>query len=251
MPRFPRISPCHAREAPPHLTLPARSRLPPSLSPFLPARASCCYLAAGGAAIDVTDANKGEWLQLLLRHKLVDAVRPAADAFGLGLVDVLGGVGGVCPLLCLLSAKELSDAFGGRGVSRDDVIQWRGVSEVAPGVAEQVSWPKSTPSSSTHLSHISHHLPPSQASWLFDWLESDECNDELRGHVLYFATGSARMARGGVGSFTIAPADGGDERLPSSHTCANLLQLPSYSNRYTLQAQMRTAAENCQSFQFA
>jgi len=180
-------------------------------------------LVPGGAGIEVTDENKEQWLTELLRHKLVTSLRPAADAFREGLTDVFGGSGNACPLLCLLGADELIELWGGRGVARADVAQWRAVAEVNPVVSRQ-------------------------AEWLWIFLEED-CDDEQRGQVLRFATGSSRVGRNGVPSFSVEPGDGGDERLPTAMTCGNMLQLPRYTSRFALAQQMRTAAESCGSFQ--
>lgn len=182
-------------------------------------------LVPGGKSIEVTDANKQEWLTQLLKHKLVLSQELAATAFRDGIIDVWGGSGHICPLLCLLSADELVDLWGGRGVEAKDVARWQAVTEVSPYVAQQ-------------------------AEWLWQVLKEDY-NDELREKVLRFATGSARISREGVQDFRIEPAEGGDDRLPSAMTCGNMLQLPRYSSRFVLAKQLRIAAESCVSFAFA
>ena len=77
----------------------------------------------------------------------------------------------------------------------------------------------------------------------------DDFDDELRGKVLQFATGSASMGREGLRSFIIDAANGGDDRLPSAMTCGNMIQIPRYSCRAVLALQLRTAAESECSFQ--
>lgn len=180
-------------------------------------------LVPGGAGIEVTDENKEEWLTALLRHKLVTAQSMAAVAFRDGIIDVFGGTGQTCPLLCLLSPDELIDLWGGRGVERGDVARLRGVAQVSRVVERQ-------------------------AEWLWQVLEEDY-DDELRGQVLRFVTGSSRMGREGVQSFSIEPGDGGDDRLPTAMTCANMLQLPRYTSRAVLERRLRVAAQSCGSFQ--
>lgn len=138
-------------------------------------------------------------------------------------MDVFGGGRDVCPLLCLLDAEELIEVWAGRGVERQDIARWRGVTRVSPAIERQ-------------------------AEWLWQVLEEDY-DDELRGKVLQFATGSSRMGRGGLENFAVEPADGGDDRLPTAMTCGNMLQLPRYSSRAILAMQLRTAAESCGSFQ--
>lgn len=180
-------------------------------------------LMPGGAKIEVTDANKAEWLTRTLRAELVEAAQPAAAAFRAGVAEVFGGTGETCPLLCLLDADDLIELWGRGGVARTEVARWRAVAQVSPGVKEQ-------------------------AKWLWQVLEED-FDDELRGKVLQFATGSSCIGREGLRSFIVGPADGGDTHLPRAMTCGNMLQLPRYSCRAVLAQQLRTAAEATSSFE--
>ncbi|OLP91838.1 E3 ubiquitin-protein ligase ptr1 [Symbiodinium microadriaticum] len=81
-----------------------------------------------------------------------------------------------------------------------------------------------------------------QATWFFQVLEQD-FDDELRGKVLQFTTGSSSMGREGLQIFRIDVAEGSDGRLPSAMTCGNLLQLPRYSSKVVLRRQLQTAVE--------
>lgn len=182
-------------------------------------------LVPGGSRIVVTDANKAEWLETLLREELVTALEPAATAFRQGLVDVFGGTMDTCPLLCLLGAEDLIELWGRGGVRRDEVSAWRAVAQVSPAVGQQ-------------------------GEWLWQVLAEDY-DDEMRGKVLQFATGSSSLGHNGLQLFTVEPADGGDERLPSAMTCGNMLQLPRYSCRAVLSERLRSAAESCGTFQLA
>merc|ERR1712186_203984 len=112
-----------------------------------------------------------------------------ADAFKTGLIDVFGGGGGGRPLLCLLSADELIELWGRGGVSREELEHWRRVTVVSPAVELQ-------------------------AEMFWQVLEEDY-DDELRGKVLQFSTGSASIGRHGLRVFLLEPADGGDDRLPT------------------------------------
>ena len=47
-------------------------------------------LVEGGAEVPVTNENKAEWLQRLLRSELVDSLAPAAAHFRRGLLQVVG-----------------------------------------------------------------------------------------------------------------------------------------------------------------
>merc|ERR1712159_302950 len=123
-------------------------------------------------------------------------------------MDVFGGSGETCPLLCLLDAEGLIELWGKGGVQREDVAKWRAVTKVSRHVAQQ-------------------------AAWFWQVLEEDY-DDELRGKVLQFATGSSSIGREGLRTFMIEPADGGDDRLPCAMTCGPLIQLPRYSCKAVL-----------------
>jgi ubiquitin-protein ligase E3 A len=47
---------------------------------------------------------------------------------------------------------------------------------------------------------------------------------------------------------TIQRAGGDTDRLPTSHTCFNVLLLPEYATREKLQARLLTAIENAEGF---
>lgn len=68
-----------------------------------------------------------------------------------------------------------------------------------------------------------------------------------RPQLLFFTTGSDRAPIKGLGDirFTLAKNGTGDERLPSAHTCFNVLLLPHYSSREVLKAKLLQALENC------
>jgi len=110
-------------------------------------------------------------------------------------------------------------------VTQDKVAQWRAVATVQPAIEQQ-------------------------AVWLWSVLE-EEYDDELRGHVLRFATGSSRVGSHGIEKFGVGLANGGDDRLPTAMTCGCLLLLPAYSSSMVLSKQLRTAVESCSTFAFA
>merc|ERR1712107_484264 len=139
-----------------------------------------------------------------------------------GLIDVFSGSQDACPLLCLLQADELIELWGQAGVTRGQVTAWRAVTQVSRVVSMQ-------------------------AFWFFEALEEDY-DDETRGKVLQFCTGSASIGHQGLKAFFIEPADGGDQRLPSAMTCANMIQLPRYSSKAVLSERVRTASEMCSNF---
>ncbi|KAJ2722391.1 hypothetical protein GGI07_003353 [Coemansia sp. Benny D115] len=65
----------------------------------------------------------------------------------------------------------------------------------------------------------------------FFWRVVEEFTDELKRKLLFFATSSDRVPIGGLSKlhFVIAKNGGDSDRLPTSHTCFNVLLLPEYS----------------------
>lgn len=179
-------------------------------------------LVPGGRNLPVTDDNKEEWLQLHLHDKLYGSMRKAADGFRLGVQDIFGGTRRTCPLLVLLTPSELATIWAGSAVSREAVCSWREVSTVS----EEVK---------------------SQAAWFWEILE--EADDAFRAKVLKFTTGVHRLGHLGLQAFEVQPADGSDESLPRAMTCANMLQMPRYSTKESLEKQLRKAVECCDGFQ--
>jgi ubiquitin-protein ligase E3 A len=73
---------------------------------------------------------------------------------------------------------------------------------------------------------------------------------EQKRHFLTFVTGSDRAPMGGLGKLRmLIQRSGGDtERLPTAHTCFNVLLLPEYSSREKLQRMLTTAINNAEGF---
>lgn len=179
-------------------------------------------LVPGGKNLPLTDDNKAQWLELHLHNKLYGSLKHAADAFRQGILDVFGGTRRTCPLLVLLTPIELGKLWAGSPVNDEALKRWEAVTTVSDEVNRQ-------------------------ASWLWEVLQ--ESDDGQRAKVLKFSTGSGRIGQGGLSSFEVQPADGGDDALPRAMTCANMLQLPRYSSKDVLKTQLSKATELCDSFQ--
>ncbi|KAJ2162164.1 hypothetical protein GGF46_000906 [Coemansia sp. RSA 552] len=75
-------------------------------------------------------------------------------------------------------------------------------------------------------------------------------SDELKRKLLFFATSSDRVPIGGLSKlhFVIAKNGGDSDRLPTSHTCFNVLLLPEYSSMGKLRERLLTAIHNSEGF---
>ncbi|PIA16590.1 HECT-domain-containing protein [Coemansia reversa NRRL 1564] len=75
-------------------------------------------------------------------------------------------------------------------------------------------------------------------------------SDDLKRKLLFFATSSDRVPIGGLSKlhFVIAKNGGDSDRLPTSHTCFNVLLLPEYANVEKLRERLLTAIHNAEGF---
>jgi ubiquitin-protein ligase E3 A len=73
---------------------------------------------------------------------------------------------------------------------------------------------------------------------------------EQKKRFLMFVTGSDRAPMGGLGKLRmlIQRAGGDTDRLPTSHTCFNVLLLPEYASNDKMRRMLLTAIENAQGF---
>lgn len=82
------------------------------------------------------------------------------------------------------------------------------------------------------------------------WAIIHEFNDEEKRKFLSFTTGSDRAPVGGLGKlhFIISRNGSDSDRLPTAHTCFNVLLLSEYSSKDKLKEMLRIAIENCEGF---
>eukprot|EP00617_Octactis_speculum_P008634 CAMPEP_0185796510 /NCGR_PEP_ID=MMETSP1174-20130828/161123_1 /TAXON_ID=35687 /ORGANISM="Dictyocha speculum, Strain CCMP1381" /LENGTH=456 /DNA_ID=CAMNT_0028491883 /DNA_START=671 /DNA_END=2041 /DNA_ORIENTATION=+ len=178
-------------------------------------------LKPGGKHIAVTEVNKQEYITLLVRWHLVDAV----DA---QLWHLLRGLYTVIPwdLLLLWDHAELE--FIICGTQSIDVDDWR-----------------------RHTEYVGGFSSLGDAHEIVEWFWSivkDELDEDQRTRLLQFCTGSSRVPAQGFKSlqrndgkyqrFTLENTAGHEENntlwLPQSHTCFNRLDLPTYKKRADL-----------------
>ncbi|CAO3657776.1 unnamed protein product [Umbelopsis ramanniana] len=82
------------------------------------------------------------------------------------------------------------------------------------------------------------------------WEIVHEFTDEEKKKLLFFATGSDRVPIGGLSKlqFVIAKNGGDSDRLPTSHTCYNVLLLCEYSSKEKLRERLLTSIGNAEGF---
>jgi E3 ubiquitin-protein ligase HACE1 len=174
-----------------------------------------------GSTAPVTEANKMEYLDLFVQHRLVGEIRLQIDAFRAGLAlfftdDVLREV----QLCCTPADLQLLLA----GVVDIDVEGWKQSATYTNGLTEE-----------------------SELSVWF-WNVVAEFDNDQRAQLLLFCTGSYRAPAGGFNElqgfsgkqhrFELQLVARGPAYLPTSHTCFNQLLLSDYESQNQLREKM-------------
>lgn len=82
------------------------------------------------------------------------------------------------------------------------------------------------------------------------WEVIHEMSEEQKRLFLRFVTGSDRIPIGGMSKlkFIIARNGADSEKLPTAHTCFNVLLLPDYGNKEKLKERLFKAITYCEGF---
>ena len=154
-------------------------------------------LKENGSNIDVTNENRGEYVQLYVEHKLVKSVQKSYDAFKKGFYKVCD-----CEVIEWFNSSELELLICG-----SPTLDFKSLQE---GCRYQGY--KSNDPTIINFWKVVHSL-----------------NFEQQSKLLAFATGSARAPINGLKELKmIITKSTNCEQLPTSHTCFNQLILPNY-----------------------
>ncbi|KJE95518.1 ubiquitin ligase E3A isoform 1 [Capsaspora owczarzaki ATCC 30864] len=84
----------------------------------------------------------------------------------------------------------------------------------------------------------------------FFWEVVHDMSEEEKKRLLFFATGSDRVPVGGLSHLNLTIVRNGTdaERLPTAHTCFNVLMLSEYPTKEKLKERLLTAIENSEGF---
>lgn len=164
-------------------------------------------LIPAGNSTPVTEANKSEYVRLIVEYKLTEAIRPQIDA-------VLRGLHALIPpsLLVLFTETELELLIS--GLPDIDIDDWR-----------------------ANTDYKSYTIASPQVQWF--WRAVRSFDPEERAKLVQFVTGTSKVplegwshlqGSSGRQRFTITKDFGPTHRLPSAHTCFNQLDLPAYES---------------------
>ncbi|EEB13366.1 E3 ubiquitin-protein ligase Nedd-4, putative [Pediculus humanus corporis] len=182
-------------------------------------------LKPGGANIAVTDENKDEYINLVIKWRFVSRVQEQMNAF-------LEGFSGLVPLAFIKIFDENELELLMCGIQNIDVKDWK---------------QNTLYKGDYHPNHI-------VVQWF--WRVVLTFNKEMRARLLQFTTGTSRVPMNGFkelyGSngpqlFTIEKW-GTPDNYPRAHTCFNRIDLPPYESYQQLREKLIKAIEGSQGF---
>ncbi|KAL7064702.1 hypothetical protein AAHC03_05563 [Spirometra sp. Aus1] len=170
-------------------------------------------LVPGGLSKPVTKANRQEFVDLTADYMLNTSIKRQFSAFRKGFNMVIDE----SPLTFLFTPKEIELLV--RGSQDYDFSELERVTEYEGDYTAETPIIKS-------FWEVVHNLP-----------------EEKQRQLLQFTTGSDRIPLGGMSKlkFIIARQGPDSDRLPTAHTCFNILLLPEYSSKEKLERCLVTA----------
>ena len=191
-------------------------------------------LIPDGRNIPVTEENKREYVQKLVEYRLTTSVSEQLESFVKGFHDIIPA-----ELVAIFDEQELELLIS--GLPEIDVDDWKANTE-----------------------YHNYNVNSPQVTWF--WRIVRAMSNEERAKLLQFITGTSKVPLNGFkdlegmqgttrfsgkshsdlasysGTNVIAVhRDPSQNRLPTSHTCFNQLDLPAYDNQDMLKTQLMTA----------
>uniref|UniRef100_A0A1W7RA52 E3 ubiquitin-protein ligase n=1 Tax=Hadrurus spadix TaxID=141984 RepID=A0A1W7RA52_9SCOR len=178
-----------------------------------------------GSSIPVTQENKLEYIELVIKWRFMSRIQPQMNSF-------LEGFNEIVPLSLIKVFDEHELELLMCGIGKIDVKDWKQNAVYKGGY---------------HPNHV-------VIQWF--WRVVLSFNNEMRARLLQFVTGTSRVPMNGFkelyGSngpqlFTIEKW-GTPSNLPRSHTCFNRIDLPPYDSYQELREKLVKAIEGSESF---
>eukprot|EP00871_Galdieria_phlegrea_P003686 jgi/Galph1/4318/GphlegSOOS_G2983.1 len=176
-------------------------------------------LVPDGSKISLEQSNKQEFVQRYIEYLTDVSIHSQFDAFSKGFFWMLSG-----PALKIFRPDELEVLVCGQRHLDFEAL-------------ERVT---------VYEGRFSQETPI--VKWFWEIVHEMTLEEKL--HLLSFVTGSDRAPVGGLGRlrFVIQRAGSDTDRLPTAHTCFNVLLLPEYSSKDKLRDRLLTAIKNAQGF---
>ncbi|KAK4455659.1 hypothetical protein QBC34DRAFT_72580 [Podospora aff. communis PSN243] len=186
-------------------------------------------LCDNGRNIVVTEENKHEYVRMIVEHKLLSSVKDQMEHFLKGFHEIIPE-----ELIAIFNEQELELLIS--GLPDIDVDDWKSNTE-----------------------YQNYTAASQQIQWF--WRAVRSFDKEERAKLLQFVTGTSKVplngfkeleGMNGISRFNIHRDYGNKERLPSSHTCFNQLDLPEYESYDILRAQvLKAITQGSEYFGFA
>jgi len=175
-------------------------------------------LIENGRNIPVTEENKHEYVRLVTEQRLTGSVQEQLEHFLKGFHDIVPA-----ELISIFSEQELELLIS--GLPDINVDDWKNNTE-----------------------YHNYTAASPQIQWF--WRAMRSFDKEERAKLLQFVTGTSKVplngfreleGMNGFSRFNIHRDYGSKDRMPSSHTCFNQLDLPEYETYEALRQQLYTA----------
>ncbi|KAH3683538.1 hypothetical protein WICPIJ_005483, partial [Wickerhamomyces pijperi] len=175
-------------------------------------------LIPNGRDVSVTEDNKQEYVRLVVEYRLQKSVKEQMDNFLQGFHEIIPK-----ELISIFDEQELELLIS--GLPDIDVDDWKNNTKYV------------------------NYTPNSQEIQYF-WRAVRSFDTEERAKLLQFATGTSKVplngfkeleGANGATKFSIHKDFGSVDRLPSSHTCFNQIDLPAYASYETLRGSLLLA----------
>ncbi|KAK5120192.1 hypothetical protein LTR85_006398 [Meristemomyces frigidus] len=175
-------------------------------------------LIPNGRNIPVTEENKQEYVQLVVEHRLIKSVESQLDSFLEGFHEIIPQ-----ELVAIFNEQELELLIS--GLPDIDPDDWKNNTE-----------------------YHNYQATSPQIQWF--WRAVRSFDKEEKAKLLQFVTGTSKVplngfkeleGMNGFARFNIHRDYSSNQKLPSSHTCFNQLDLPEYESYEHLRQQMYTA----------
>ena len=175
-------------------------------------------LIPNGRNIPVIEENKHEYVKKVVEYRLQTSVEEQMENFLIGFHEIIPK-----DLVAIFDEKELELLIS--GLPDIDVSDWQ-----------------------NHTTYNNYSPLSLQIQWF--WRAVKSFDNEERARLLQFATGTSKVplngfkelsGASGTCKFSIHRDYGSTDRLPSSHTCFNQIDLPAYDSYETLRGSLLMA----------
>ncbi|KAI9720525.1 MAG: hypothetical protein M1828_005609 [Chrysothrix sp. TS-e1954] len=175
-------------------------------------------LLPDGRNVAVTEENKHEYVRLVIEYRLTGSVKDQLESFLEGFHDIVPA-----ELISVFDEGELELLIS--GMPDVDVDDWKNNTE-----------------------YHNYNASSPQIQWLWRAIRSFDKEEKAR--LLQFVTGAGKVplngfkeleGMNGFTRFSVHKDYGDKDRLPSSHTCFNQLDLPEYDSYEHLRKALYTA----------